>query len=140
MNDGISVSLSRYAILTASIFLIWVESWAHDCNLSTLDAQIKVAMKSLNSFQPTLDHLGFTRDVVKMNMELGKPLSEVKYCWLEIVEFYSIKSVQFYEVGQFLLMLIVWLIDFPAFRGLGWISWSNEKPCKQHEHSSWTTQ
>ena len=54
----------------------------------------------------------------------------VKYCWLEIVEFYGIKSVRFYEVGCFFLTLIVWLIDFPAFRGSGPISWSNEKPWK----------
>ena len=67
-------------------------------------------------------------------------LSGVKYCWLEIGEFYGIKSVRFYEVGCFLLTLIVWLIDFPAFRGSGRISWSNEKPCKQHGHPSWPTQ
>ena len=57
-------------------------------------------------------------------------LSGVKYCWLEIGEFYGIKSVRFYEVGCFLLTLIVWLIDFPVFWGSGRISWSNEKPWK----------
>ena len=44
-----------------------------------LGAQIKAAMESLNSFQPTLDHLGSARDV-EMIMELEKPLSGVKYC------------------------------------------------------------
>ena len=82
-------------------------------------------MESLNSFRSTLDHLCSARDAVEMIMELGKPLSGVKYCWLEIVEFYGIKSVRFYEVGRFLfLTLIVWLIDFPAFRGSGRISCS----------------
>ena len=91
--------------------------------MSALCGQIKAAMESLNNFRPTLDHLGSARDVVEMIMELGKPLSGVKYCWLEIVEFYGIKSVRFYEVGRFLfLTLIVWLIDFPAFRGSGRIS------------------
>ena len=108
--------------------------------MSALCGQIKAAMESLNSFRPTLDHLGSAKDAVEMIMDLGKPLSGVKYCWLEIVEFYVIKSVRFYEVGCFLLTLIVWLTDFPAFRGSGRISWSNEKPCKQHGHPSWPTQ
>jgi len=47
--------------------------------LSALGAQIKAAMESLNIFQHTLDHLGSARDVVEMIMELGKPLSGVKY-------------------------------------------------------------
>ena len=80
-------------------------------------------MESLNSFRPTLDHLVSARDAVEIIMELGKSLSGVKYCWLEIVEFYGIKSIWFYEVGRFFfLTLIVWLIDFPAFRGSGRIS------------------
>ena len=109
--------------------------------MSALCGQIKAAMESLNSFRPTLDHLGSARDAVEMIMDLGKPLSGVKYCWLEIVEFYGIKSIWFYEVGRFFfLTLIVWLIDFPAFRGSGPISWSNEKPCKQHGNPSWPTQ
>ena len=107
-----------------------------------LGAQIKAAMESLNSFQPTLDHLGSARDV-EMIMELGKPLSGVKYCWLthvyiiwlKIVEFYGIKSVQLHQFHlrsgplSFLLTLIVWLT---GFQGSGPISWNNEKPCKEH--------
>ena len=49
-----------------------------------------------------------------MIMESGKPLSGVKYCRLEIVEFYGIKIVWFYKVSYFLLTMIVWLIDFEA--------------------------
>ena len=49
-------------------------------------------------------------------MELGKPLSGVKYCRLEIVELYGVKIVWFYKVGVgcFLLTMIVWLIDSEA--------------------------
>jgi len=35
-----------------------------------LGAQMKAAMESLDSFQPTLDHLGSARDAVEMIMEL----------------------------------------------------------------------
>ena len=80
---------------------------AYDYNLSMLNTQIKAAMESLNSFQLTLDHLVSARDTVEMIMKLGKPLSGVKCCWLEIVEFYSIKSVWFYEVGCFLFLMLI---------------------------------
>ena len=67
--------------------------------MSTLGAQIKATTESLNSLRPTLDHLGSARDVFEMIMESGKPLSGVKYCRLEMVELYGIKSFRFYEVG-----------------------------------------
>jgi len=47
--------------------------------LSVLGAQIKATIKSLNNFRPTLDYFGFARDIVEMIVELGKPLSRVKY-------------------------------------------------------------
>jgi len=45
-----------------------------------LDAQIKVTMERLNNFRPTLYHLGSARDVVKIIVKLGMPLSGVKNC------------------------------------------------------------
>jgi len=45
-----------------------------------LDAQIKVTMKRLNNFRPTLYYLGSARDIVEMIVKLGKPLSRVKHC------------------------------------------------------------
>ena len=51
-KNCISVSSPRYAILTTSIFLVQVQSQAHNCDLSTLGAQIKAEMESLNNSNP----------------------------------------------------------------------------------------
>jgi len=54
-----------------------VQSKAHDCNLSALDAQVKITMDRLEDFKSVLSHLGSASDDVEMSIEIAKTISTV---------------------------------------------------------------
>jgi len=56
-----------------------VQSKAHDCNLSALDAQVKITMDRLEDFKSVLSHLGSASDDVEMSIEIAKTISTVNH-------------------------------------------------------------
>ena len=58
-----------------------VQSKAHDCNLSALDAQVKSTIDKLDDFKSILGRLGSASDGVEMNIEIVKTISTVYHPW-----------------------------------------------------------
>ena len=91
-------------LLSTWRFPTQIQSKAHDCDLSALDAQVKSTMDELEKFKPVLECLGLASDGVEMSIEIGKTINTVNHTWkaqmpviwLEAAQSYSKHSVFLY--------------------------------------------